>query len=196
MKRYFRPLDLSELKRSHSNPSPGSKSDKNASTSQPKQQQPQKKQQQQQQHVSSQESDTFDEIQTSSKNQCAGGGGGGGTDKQEGSSVSIVLGGDFLKAGEKFLIHQCNCNTIGARGIAKSIFEKWPSSNIYKKRSSGKGNNGKGKGKGSYSYSTPGTIDVAKVSPSQVFVLRCIRDRQLCILIFFNLKKKKKKSKT
>ncbi|KAJ1489388.1 hypothetical protein T484DRAFT_3497960 [Baffinella frigidus] len=30
------------------------------------------------------------------------------------------------------MLHQANCCTEGARGLAKVLFEKWPSANIYK----------------------------------------------------------------
>lgn len=85
----------------------------------------------------------------------------------EKGSVEIVLGGDFLQATDTFLVHQCNCNSVGARGIAKAIFDKWPHVNIYKKRSAGKGKGKGGRGSSS-SYSTPGTIDIAKVAQNQV----------------------------
>lgn len=105
--------------------------------------------------------------------------------------VDVVVGGDFLSANETFLVHQCNCVTVGARGIAKAIFAKWPQANCYRNRvASGKGkgkgkgniNNyftttsngsgggqsqgGKGKGgQGKVPPSTPGTIDIAPVGP-------------------------------
>lgn len=42
--------------------------------------------------------------------------------------------GDVLSSKETFLIHQCNCVSKYAAGVAYSIFKKYPYSNIYEKR--------------------------------------------------------------
>ena len=45
--------------------------------------------------------------------------------------------GDILDCEEKMLCHQCNCVTRHADGLAKQIFDKWPSTNVYEQRQPG-----------------------------------------------------------
>lgn len=47
--------------------------------------------------------------------------------------VSIVRG-NLLDAREKYIGHQCNSTSKGALGIAATIFNRFPHSNIYKNR--------------------------------------------------------------
>lgn len=42
--------------------------------------------------------------------------------------------GDITEANEKYIVHQCNCVTKRAKGLAQSIFDKYPYSNTYKLR--------------------------------------------------------------
>lgn len=48
-------------------------------------------------------------------------------------SIEIVTG-DLLNAKEKYIAHQCNCVTTYAAGMAKSIFDKFPYSDVYSNR--------------------------------------------------------------
>jgi O-acetyl-ADP-ribose deacetylase (regulator of RNase III) len=43
--------------------------------------------------------------------------------------------GDLLESTAQYIVHQTNCVSSGASGIAKTIFDKWPETNIYKERS-------------------------------------------------------------
>ena len=50
-------------------------------------------------------------------------------------TIKIFEGMDLLNATTKYIAHQCNCTTTNnASGIAKSIFDKYPYSEIYTKR--------------------------------------------------------------
>jgi len=46
----------------------------------------------------------------------------------------VIVEGDLLKAPEQYIVHQCNCVTINAKGIALSINKKYPWANIYSER--------------------------------------------------------------
>ena len=54
-----------------------------------------------------------------------------------------IIEGDICDAKEKYILHQCNCVSHGAKGVAKAIFERYPYSNTYK-----------------YGIRKPGTIDI------------------------------------
>mmetsp|Transcript_24468 Transcript_24468/g.31960 ORF Transcript_24468/g.31960 Transcript_24468/m.31960 type:complete len:586 (+) Transcript_24468:53-1810(+) len=43
-----------------------------------------------------------------------------------------IISEDILNCSAKYICHQTNCITKGARGLAKAIFEKYPTTNIYK----------------------------------------------------------------
>ena len=47
--------------------------------------------------------------------------------------VNIVRG-DILNAEEEFIAHQCNCFSVRAQGLAKTIFERYPSADVYSSR--------------------------------------------------------------
>jgi O-acetyl-ADP-ribose deacetylase (regulator of RNase III) len=47
-------------------------------------------------------------------------------------SVTIVRG-DLLNAKEQYICHQCNCTSKKAKGLAKTIFNRFPWSKIYHK---------------------------------------------------------------
>jgi O-acetyl-ADP-ribose deacetylase (regulator of RNase III) len=53
--------------------------------------------------------------------------------------------GDLLESSEQYIVHQTNCRTRGALGLAKLVFERFPHSNVYRLRNED---------------SDPGTIDV------------------------------------
>ena len=57
-----------------------------------------------------------------------------------------IIEGDICDAKEQYILHQCNCVTNSARGVAKVIFDKYPDANTYINRTK----------------SIPGTIDVIK----------------------------------
>lgn len=48
--------------------------------------------------------------------------------------LSIVRGGNLLNASEIVIIHQCNCVSDKAGGLAKVLFQKFPASDAYKRR--------------------------------------------------------------
>lgn len=50
------------------------------------------------------------------------------------SFVNVIEGGNILDAEEIVIIHQCNCITRNAHGLAKAIFNKWPQSDCYSGR--------------------------------------------------------------
>lgn len=45
-----------------------------------------------------------------------------------------IIEGDLLTSGEKYIAHQCNCISIGSRGLAKSIPDKWRYADVYTQR--------------------------------------------------------------
>jgi O-acetyl-ADP-ribose deacetylase (regulator of RNase III) len=45
-----------------------------------------------------------------------------------------IIQGDLLTSGEKYIAHQCNCISIGARGLAKNIADKWKYADVYTQR--------------------------------------------------------------
>ena len=42
-----------------------------------------------------------------------------------------IINGNLLDATEKYIMHQINCKTTNGLGLSKSIFNKFPSANIY-----------------------------------------------------------------
>lgn len=52
-----------------------------------------------------------------------------------GSKLNIRTG-DLLQATEQYIAHQCNCVSRGARGLAKTLFAKYPHANVYQSRKS------------------------------------------------------------
>lgn len=48
--------------------------------------------------------------------------------------LSVVPGGDLLDAREIVIIHQCNCVSDRAAGLAKVLFQKFPAADAYKHR--------------------------------------------------------------
>ena len=51
-------------------------------------------------------------------------------------SLLVVVNGDLTEAREKYIAHQCNCTTKTSKGLAHSIFTKFPYANVYKNRES------------------------------------------------------------
>lgn len=50
------------------------------------------------------------------------------------SSALSVVERDLLSASEQYIVHQCNCVSKGARGLAKCIFQRWPHADVYGER--------------------------------------------------------------
>jgi len=67
-------------------------------------------------------------------------------------SVTVRVGGDLLAVSSGIVVHQCNCVSKGARGVAKALFAKWPAADVYARRDHN---------------STPGTVDLATVRAGQ-----------------------------
>lgn len=42
-----------------------------------------------------------------------------------------IIKGDILNSNSQYIIHQCNCVTKNAGGLAKAIFDKYPYANTY-----------------------------------------------------------------
>lgn len=57
----------------------------------------------------------------------------------------IIKSGNLLEAPEEYILHQCNCVTNSAKGLALSIFQKWKFSDTYSER---------------VLHDTPGTIKI------------------------------------
>jgi len=47
------------------------------------------------------------------------------------SSFVTEIEGDLLTCNSKYIVHQCNCLTTNAAGLAKWLFEKYPYANVY-----------------------------------------------------------------
>ena len=45
-----------------------------------------------------------------------------------------IINGDLLEAKEKYILHQCNCITNNAGGLALYLFLKFPYADVYKDR--------------------------------------------------------------
>jgi len=46
-----------------------------------------------------------------------------------------IVSGNILEAEEKYIVHQLNCVSIGAGGLAYHLFDKFPYADVYKTRS-------------------------------------------------------------
>lgn len=46
----------------------------------------------------------------------------------------VIKSGDVLASGADLIAHQCNCRSVGAKGLARKIFRKFPKANDYKDR--------------------------------------------------------------
>lgn len=67
------------------------------------------------------------------------------------------IDGDILDFKCKYIAHQCNCVSLGASGLAKDIFEKYPEANTYQYRS--------------YFCHVPGTIDIIDIIESDISII-------------------------
>jgi O-acetyl-ADP-ribose deacetylase (regulator of RNase III) len=45
-----------------------------------------------------------------------------------------IINGDLLTSGEQYIAHQCNCVTVRAHGLSKSIADRYPYADVYAKR--------------------------------------------------------------
>jgi O-acetyl-ADP-ribose deacetylase (regulator of RNase III) len=59
-------------------------------------------------------------------------------------SLELVRG-DIVTSKEQYIIHQCNCSSTSASGLAGYLFKLYPYANVYKER---------------VQHSMPGTIDI------------------------------------
>jgi DNA (cytosine-5)-methyltransferase 1 len=66
-----------------------------------------------------------------------------------GTGQLIEKHGDLLEAKETFIVHQCNCICQKPKGLAETVFERFPNANVYEQRR-----------RGSRQPDTPGTISV------------------------------------
>lgn len=77
--------------------------------------------------------------------------------------------GDLLEAKEKYIIHQCNCVSIGAGGLAYHLFNKFPFADVYSERDSGEEDE---KGRTILKYKDkPGTIKISGNGNLKRFVI-------------------------
>lgn len=79
--------------------------------------------------------------------------------------MAKYIEGDILDAKEDVIIHQCNCVTEKAKGLALSIFEKWPETNVYKKRNKAR------------ITDTPGTVTMCEIGETGRFVANLFAQR-------------------
>lgn len=68
----------------------------------------------------------------------------------------IIVNGSILDSDAKYICHQCNCVTTNSKGLAESIFNKWPWANTYINRSN---------------PSIVGTIDIMKNPDNNQYVV-------------------------
>ena len=66
------------------------------------------------------------------------------------------LHGDLLASPHPYLLHQLNCTTRGARGLASAIFSRWPAADAYARRAG--------------AVSQPGTFDVTRLPDARAIV--------------------------
>eukprot|EP01139_Manchomonas_bermudensis_P010732 Amastigsp_a341000_14.p1 type:complete len:153 gc:universal Amastigsp_a341000_14:505-47(-) len=52
----------------------------------------------------------------------------------ESDDLVTVRRGDLCESREQFIAHQCNCVSKSGRGVAKSVFQRFPEANIYSRR--------------------------------------------------------------
>lgn len=52
-------------------------------------------------------------------------------EEPEKKSILIEKRGDLLKSEEQYIAHQSNTTTVGARGLAKALFKRFPYANVY-----------------------------------------------------------------
>lgn len=71
-------------------------------------------------------------------------------------NVKIVSGNLLDATEEQFLLHQCNCVSNGASGLAASLFQRFPHANVYATRKIA---------------DIPGTIDVRGNGKDQRFIV-------------------------
>ena len=46
------------------------------------------------------------------------------------NNINFIIG-DLTEANEKYIVHQCNCTTKSAKGLAATIFRKFPYADVY-----------------------------------------------------------------
>jgi len=50
---------------------------------------------------------------------------------QAAGMVEVEVGGDLLLASERYILHQVNCVSKSAKGLAKKLFQAWPEADIF-----------------------------------------------------------------
>lgn len=51
----------------------------------------------------------------------------------------VIVEGDLLESDDRYIVHQCNCVTTGASGIARAIFDRFPWADVYSPREGKRG---------------------------------------------------------
>lgn len=75
---------------------------------------------------------------------------------EEPSDARIIMKeGNVLDATEQFIVHQCNCESTYAKGLAQHLFDRFPFADVYRKRKSTK------------AVDTPGTIQTFMPRPGE-----------------------------
>lgn len=75
----------------------------------------------------------------------------GPSTKETGEDASVtVIEGDLLRCPAKYIVHQCNCLTTGAAGLAADMFRAFPHADVYTDGSN----------------RVPGTVDVRGGKPN------------------------------
>lgn len=64
-----------------------------------------------------------------------------------------IIEGDLLESDELFIVHQCNCVSKQSKGLAKTIFERYPETNVYQFRT-----------RDNRTHSCPGTVNIFQVT--------------------------------
>ena len=65
-----------------------------------------------------------------------------------------TIKGDITETEHKYIVHQCNCNTVKSHGLSKTIANKFPWADVYSKRIQ------IGSRNATSCPSTPGTIEL------------------------------------
>lgn len=80
--------------------------------------------------------------------------------------VAKVIQANLLEIDTKYIVHQCNCFTWVAAGLAQAVFEKFPYANIYKDRKPVGDENGK--------IDKPGTIIIKGNGIEQRYIINLL----------------------
>eukprot|EP00730_Choanoeca_flexa_P007437 TRINITY_DN12333_c5_g1_i1.p3 TRINITY_DN12333_c5_g1~~TRINITY_DN12333_c5_g1_i1.p3 ORF type:complete len:185 (+),score=19.70 TRINITY_DN12333_c5_g1_i1:2282-2836(+) len=67
--------------------------------------------------------------------------------------------GDLLSSGEPYIVHQCNCRSKRALGLAKYIFDKFKYADVYKERQQRTSSSASA---GASAFDRPGTLKIRR----------------------------------